>query len=68
MWLCRLKETELCLARGNSQLLNIIIHEYFVIGDVPILGFFKALFSSEIGSFSSAREMRRQMSRTAEAD
>lgn len=32
------------------------------------LGFFKALFNSEIGSFNSAGELRRQMSRTAEAD
>lgn len=59
------------LALGTNQLFNIIIHEYLVIGDVHMFGFFlffKALFNSEIGSFSSAREMRRQMSRTTEAD
>lgn len=40
VWLCRLQETILCLARGNSQLLNIIIHEYLVVGDVQMFGVF----------------------------
>lgn len=52
----------MCLALGNGQLVNII-HEHLVIGDVQMFEVFKAPFNSDIRSFNSAREVRRQMSK-----
>lgn len=35
------------LALGNNQLFNIIIHEYLVIGDVHVFGFFLKPYSNQ---------------------